>query len=129
MPASLLAVLVLASCGSSGVTVKESAGHSTIVSNTENPETAWQALLEGVLVDGPGGCLSVEGTNPPTYLMVFPHGTTIDGDSLSVPGLDPIRIGQQVAFGGGVSRSSELRDVVPNNCQTDHVWLANPGGE
>jgi hypothetical protein len=88
------------------------------------------ALLEGTLavVDG---CLGIkDGTTYIDTVVVWPHGTEVtstDPTTIEIPDIGDIAVGDKVAVGGGVHRSSTGRVgglVVPPYCDSNEIWLA-----
>ena len=121
--AALVGVLLVGCAGPSAVT--SSTGRIIAVA-TQKSDAAEQSLAEGIVGWSDGGCLTLEGGSP--NLIVFPHGTTLDGDTVVLPDGTAIEAGDDVALGGGfhgaVDGVDRLPDV-PRECFTPEIFWAS----
>jgi len=121
---AIVAVTLLAGCaGATAITSSE--GH-TIAVAPQPSDAAEQALAEGTVGWSDAGCLTLEGGSP--NLIVFPHGTTLDGETVVLPDGTTIAAGDDVALGGGfhdvISGADQLPDV-PRECFTPELFWAS----
>ncbi|TBN57369.1 hypothetical protein EYE40_08140 [Glaciihabitans arcticus] len=120
----LLAAAMLAGCSSPSA-ITSSSGRIIAVA-PEPSDAAEDALAQGAVGWSEGGCLTLEGGSP--NLIVFPHGTTLDGDTVVLPDGTEIQAGDDVSLGGGfhgaISAADQLPDV-PRACITPEVFWAS----
>jgi len=120
---------VVSGCASIGGTPAEQrAGDSILLAAPERPEAFMDALIAGTLVRTDAGCLAVQGADELTYVLQFPFGSRLaeDGESVEVPGLGVVRLGDAIEGGGGYV------DVpsAPEECRISEefaVWQSVPG--
>jgi len=119
-----LAVVLLAGC--SGPSAVTSSSGRVIAVAPQPSDAAEQALAEGTVGWSEAGCLTLEGGSP--NLIVFPHGTTLDGETVVLPDGTTIAAGDDVALGGGfhdvISGADQLPDV-PRECFTPELFWAS----
>ena len=122
------AAVVLVGCGSSDA-VQQAEGVTVMVLASQ-PSAVMDALITGTLTITDSGCFAVTNGDT-TYPLQFPYGTRLEtsGDAVTVPGLPPLREGDQIRGGGGYLHLSD----VPPECAADNeydeyaVWQTVPG--
>ena len=85
------------------------------------------AEVEGKLMDV-DGCVGIGNVFAGgSYPVIFPAGTSVEGDLIRIPGFDePFTLGDAISGGGGyVPMSEERRADVP--CPSDDIIVFNPG--
>ena len=131
-PAVVGAVLVAALlAGCSGPSAATSSSGHTIALATQPASAAEEALAQGSVSWGDDGCLVLDGDQP--VLVVFPYGTRLDGDTVTLPGGETIEAGDDVALGGGfhdvVTSVEKLADVPPDCLTPEVFWASGEVGE
>src|SRR5690554_4824828 len=97
---ALGAAVALTGCSAS-TTIQTAAGRSIIVSGQGN-HAQEDALADGTVSWGDGGCMVIDiGEEGEAYLIVFPHGTTIDDAEVELPQGFRMQAGDDVSLGGG----------------------------
>ena len=129
----LVGGVALASCSpqdridSEGPAVLEGPG---VVLLVNGPATSGDdALLEGELILGAGGCAGVVPSwdSSISYLVLWPAGTSLlaDGTGLDVPGLGPVEVGEHVALGGGFPMTPRsVPPLIPDVCEIDGEYFS-----
>lgn len=125
----LAAVTVLVGCSSPAPVPVSSGTGKTIAVSGQPSSAAEQALFTGTAVWGDGGCMYAESDDGATFLIVFPHGTTLDeGDTVRLPDGYVIAAGHEIKLGGGFhAGSTDDEDLakVPAACITEEVFWAS----
>jgi hypothetical protein len=99
----------------------------TIALVWEDNDGGMDAIVQGVVQVGPGGCLGLvtAGADEPVAL-IWPEGSRlVDGSSIDVPGVGVVSVGQSVEGGGGAVRepNSERYRSVPAECLSQPLLL------
>ncbi|TBN57372.1 hypothetical protein EYE40_08155 [Glaciihabitans arcticus] len=126
---ALVVLALLAGC--SGPTAVTSSTDRTIAIAAQHEDAAEQALAQGTVRWGDAGCMVLGDVEP--NLVVFPHGTTLDGETVVLPDGTKIESGDNVALGGGMHSSKDgagqLPDI-PAECLTEEIfWASGELGE
>lgn len=121
-PALVAVATFLTACGSDGTLDVQTRGGTTALV-WANDDSGMDALLEGVVVIGDGGCLGVVIDGSDEYsLVAWPEGSRLseDGQSIDVPDAGAVRMGQPVSVGGGGVdiAGNEALVAVPDACAT-----------
>ena len=85
------------------------------------------AAVEGVLVEV-DGCVGIGNVfDGGSFPVIFPAGTSVEGDTIRIPGFDQaFALGNAISGGGGYVPMSEERQAdVP--CPSDDVIVFNSG--
>lgn len=113
--------------GCSAPSTQESPGGRIIAVSGEATDAQPQALIEGTAEWGHGGCMVIRAEE--TYLVMFPHGTTIDdNDEVVFPGGHRVREGDRVELGGGfhaLDTSESDLSAIPEACLTEEIFSAS----
>ena len=116
------AVLPLTACAPPDHTLED--GTHVIVAEQVS-DLQMLAMIEGVLVEL-DGCVGIDSTFDMTFPIIFPAGTTVEGDLIRVPGFDePFALGDSVSGGGGTIPMEDFRPDL--TCRSDHIVELNPG--
>ena len=128
----MAAATLLAGCASPAPVTLTSGTGKTIAVSGQQSTTAEEALFTGTAVWGDGGCMYAEADDGATYLLVFPHGTTLEeGDTVRLPDGFVIGAGHAISLGGGFhAGSDEGNSGIPASCITDEIfWASGELGE
>ena len=119
--------VALAGC-SSGPNVLRAPDGGLVVVSGQQTDAHPEALAEGTLEWGAGGCLNVAIPDTGRSLVIFPLGTSLSGtDAVTLPDGTLLRVGDAVGLGGGFyspERTSEWNQV-PEACITSEVFFAS----
>lgn len=124
----LVAGAAIAGCnmGVSATPFEQRANGTILLAATVQPEGMMDAEIAGTLTRTDSGCLALA-SETESYVLQFPFGTELadDGESVNVPGLGVVHIGDEIAGGGGYI------DVpgAPEECRTSRefaVWQQVP---
>lgn len=117
-----------ASSGELFVEVPEGDARVRVLVRRESADGGADALVSGVL-EASGSCLGVTVEGVP-YPVVFPPGTTSEGDAITLPSGDELRTGDQVSLGGGFHSSPLPAGLpeIPEDClgSTQEIVVLNP---
>ena len=110
----VIAAVALAGCGTAVTPAVQRAGDSILLAAAEAPDGAMDALILGTLTHTEDGCLAVEHEGN-TYVLQFPYGSRLadDGESVEVPGVGTLRLGDAIEGGGGYVNVPDA----PNECR------------
>lgn len=97
-----LAMLALGITGCSGTDPVQRSGSSILLVASQQPEAYMDAQILGTLTRTDAGCLALE-QGEETYVLQFPYGSVLadDGESVEVPDLGRLTIGDAIDGGGG----------------------------
>lgn len=132
--ASLLIVLTtstlgLGACASepSADMIKGGDGKFIAVVSDEASSGGEDALIEGAL-EIVGSCLgfSIPGADV-QHLIIWPFGTSIDGEGVRLPGGSAITLGEEFQLSGGYHSSPwpGIPEDIPDECMTDEIAIVN----
>lgn len=123
----VLGLLTLAGCGV-GVQTQR-AGGSVMMAIASKPGGVQLAIFEGTLMRTDQGCLAGQISNGQTLVLQFPYGSTLaqDGQSVAVPGVGTVRLGDSFSAGGGAGDLAALSGV-PDECQGSASFFSWQGG-
>lgn len=125
----LAAATLLVGCSSPAPVPLTSDSGKTIAVSGQHSSAAEQALFTGTAVWGDGGCMYAEADDGATFLIVFPHGTTLEeSDTVRLPDGHVIAAGYEIKLGGGFhagSADDEDLGQVPAACITEEVFWAS----
>lgn len=84
-----------------------------------------EALVSGVLKSSESGCLVVssEAEDAPDVVPVWPKGTKITNDSVTLPDGVVLKLGENVSLGGGFTTKGEYLSQAKKKCQSESVYL------
>ena len=118
-------VAALASCVPPDHTLDD--GTHVIVAEPQPEISSLWMFIEGTLVVT-GGCVGIDrGDFGGPLPVVFPSGTTVDGDDISVAGFDePFELGDQLSGTGGTVPVNEGRHP-DAPCEAENVVALDPG--
>lgn len=113
-------------CSAPPPTTESSSGR--IIAVAQPTDKGEDALARGTLEWGEGGCL-VMNNGGAVHLIVFPHGTRLDGnDEVVLPDGYRLTVGGDTELGGGIHPADRERAELaklPDECITDQVWWAS----
>ncbi|BDZ55148.1 hypothetical protein [Agromyces marinus] len=125
--ASALLLIVVASGTTACAAVPDAprvhrADGTILLAASNPPDAAMDAIVAGTLTRTENGCLALDDLDG-LHVLEFPYGTTLadDGETVEVPGLGPLRIGDAVEGGGGYL---DVADA-PDECRTGNdfaIW-------
>lgn len=121
--AVVLAALALGGCAPYAT---DTDADATLVAATSRPDVVPLALISAELGIVGDGCFGLVGPDGTGTAVVFPIGTTADGDSVDIPGLGIVSVGERLEGGGGFSSPPESSVDFPEECRTDAVAYLNP---
>lgn len=121
--AVVLAALALGGCAPYATDTEQDA---TLVTATSRPDVMPLALISAELAIVGDGCFGLVGADGAGVAVVFPVDTTAEGDSVDIPGLGVVSVGDRLEGGGGFYPPPEPSDDFPQECRTDQVAHLNP---
>ncbi len=83
-------------------------------------ETIMTAAIEGNLALVNDECFGIE-AEAGLFVAVFPRGTTSDEESVTIPEVGRIEIGEHLSTGGGFIPPDRAGVYIPGNCTTKEV--------
>lgn len=100
--AGTAAVFLLAACAAGPPPAVQRAEGVTLLAADERPDAVMDAQIIGTLTVAESGCLALAADGG-SYPLEFPFGSRLDDDggSVEVPGLGTLRLGDEIAGGGG----------------------------
>ena len=114
-----LAVGGCSGAGAGAGAVQEARGTTAMVASAPS-SVAMEALISGTLTLTDTGCFAV------TYPLQFPFGSQIgdDGTEVTVPGLLPLHVGDEISGGGGYLHLTEVDPacIADNEYDEYAVW-------
>lgn len=120
----LATVLSLVVGCSSASPVQQAQGVTAMVAS-DRPSAVMQAEISGTLTLTDSGCFAVT-SGGITYPLQFPFGSQLskDGAEIMVPGLLPLRVGDEISGGGGYLHLSDVNAacVADNEHDEYAVW-------
>lgn len=120
VPGMLAVSMVLAGC----VPSPEHSEHVALV-RPQADETIMTAAIEGELALVNDECFGLE-ADEGLFVAVFPRGTTSDAESVTIPGIGRIEIGERLSTGGGFISPDRAGVDIPRNCTTNEVIAVTP---
>ena len=117
------ALLMLSGCAPYAV---DTTADATLVTVTSRPDVMPQALISGRLAIVNDGCFGIVTGEGAGFAAVFPVGTTVKGDTLTIPGLGDVKVGDELEGSGGFPEKDALDPSIPEECRTDEVAYLNP---
>ena len=119
-----LAVVGCSGAGAGAGAVQEARGTTAMVAS-EPSSVAMEALISGTLTLTDAGCFAVA-SGGMTYPLQFPFGSQIgdDGTEVTVPGLLPLHVGDEISGGGGYLHLTEVDPacIADNEYDEYAVW-------
>lgn len=94
------------------------------------PNAIMEAMITGTLTLTESGCFALEDSDGTILPMLFPFGTrlSVDGETIHVPGLSPLRVGDDVEGGGGYLSLTEPLPACPaDNPSNEYVFWQTVG--
>ena len=121
MVLGILAVsMVLAGC----VRPPEQSEYVALV-RPQADETIMTAEIEGNLALVNDRCFGIEAEEG-LFVAVFPSGTIADSESVTIPGIGRIEIGEHLSTGGGFIPPDRAGVDIPAKCTTKEVIVVTP---
>lgn len=95
------------------------------ISDTVDTDACMEALFTGTLEIDDQGCLILraEGERADKTVPLWPKGTVLSSDSVTLPDNTVLKIGNKVSLGGGSTKSEILLSKAKERCQINDVYV------